>query len=56
MDIKPGDVVQLKSGGPLMTVVEISNGEAFCIWFSSAEELQRERFPITSLKKLDRAT
>lgn len=52
MDIKPGDIVQLKSGGPLMTVVEISNGEALCIWFSSTEQLQKERLPVLSLKKL----
>jgi len=40
MELKCGNVVQLKSGGPVMTVVEVakfrsySDGEqAKCIWF-----------------------
>jgi uncharacterized protein YodC (DUF2158 family) len=32
--MKAGDVVRLKSGGPLMTVVEIEEGYAFCQWFN----------------------
>lgn len=35
----PGDLVQLKSGGPLMTVKQIqSNGDLFCIWFEGAKQ------------------
>lgn len=33
MDIKVGDVVQLKSGGPKMTVNEITDAAANCVWF-----------------------
>lgn len=34
-DIEVGSVVQLKSGGPEMTVDSISEkGEAYCLWFS----------------------
>jgi uncharacterized protein YodC (DUF2158 family) len=36
-DFKPGDVVQLKSGGPKMTVVTAKPGEVFCSWFHSGE-------------------
>ena len=34
MDLKPGDVVQLNSGGPRMTVVAVqSDGTLRCTWF-----------------------
>jgi uncharacterized protein YodC (DUF2158 family) len=31
--IKPGDEVRLKSGGPMMTVSALEEGEAVCHWF-----------------------
>ncbi|MBW8304138.1 MAG: DUF2158 domain-containing protein [Brevundimonas sp.] len=33
-----GDVVQLKSGGPLMTVEELQRDSLFCIWFDKTEK------------------
>lgn len=33
MSLKPGDVVQLKSGGPQMTIHAINNDVATCVWF-----------------------
>ena len=33
-----GDVVQLKSGGPLMTVSEIDGNVVHCRWFLQQEE------------------
>lgn len=34
LDIKAGDLVQLKSGGPIMTVSRIHFGrECECVWF-----------------------
>lgn len=37
-DIKVGDVVYLKSGGPAMTVVEkINKFEVKCFWFLEGE-------------------
>ncbi len=41
MTFNPGDVVRLKSGGPLMTVVEVGETAmlkepaVFCTWFES---------------------
>ena len=34
-----GDVVQLKSGGPVMTVESVdSDGSVYCAWFDSKEK------------------
>lgn len=33
-DLKVGDVVRLKSGGPLMTVAEVATGYIKTEWFS----------------------
>jgi uncharacterized protein YodC (DUF2158 family) len=35
---KVGDVVQLKSGGPKMTVEEIRGDGLLCCWFAGAEK------------------
>lgn len=51
--IKAGDVVQLKSGGPRMTVssVHVWQGrqEANCDWFEGMKQCSGS-FPLTSLK------
>ena len=39
-EIKVGDVVRLKSGGPAMTVTAIDEQKAFCEWFESTEQHQ----------------
>jgi uncharacterized protein YodC (DUF2158 family) len=53
-EIKPGNVVQLKSGGPKMTVSAVYRNadgvpSAYCAWFDG-EKAQQQSFPITSLK------
>ena len=52
-EIKAGDVVQLKSGGPKMTVTDValSNGvmTAWCSWFDGNKN-QSGTFPVVSLK------
>jgi uncharacterized protein YodC (DUF2158 family) len=36
-NLKPGDLVRLRSGGPALTVQFIdSNGDVFCQWFEPA--------------------
>lgn len=51
--IKPGDVVQLKSGGPEMTVSYLDDNEAYCEWFDSKEEPHAQRYAVIVLKKTD---
>lgn len=42
---KVGDVVQLKSGGPQMTVSETNDSEMLeCTWFDSSNELKTAFF------------
>ena len=52
MDIRKGDVVQLKSGGPKMTVAHIDEHEsAYCQWFVGGKQ-EGQSFPVSSLVKL----
>ena len=40
---KPGDIVQLKSGGPAMTISSFGSGDSYwCEWFKGAS---KERAP-----------
>ncbi len=48
-EFKAGDTVRLKSGGPLMTIHSIKNGEAWCQWFDEKEEAKEKFFLMTSL-------
>lgn len=43
-----GGVVQLKSGGPLMTITWVEDDEAYCEWFDN-KKTAGAKFPLTSL-------
>ena len=47
--MKQGDVVQLKSGGPLMTVVAIDKSGVVCTWFDKNNH-KTTTFPETTLE------
>ena len=47
--IKPGSVVQLRSGGPYMTVLGISAGFAWCQWANDAGTVTEKAFPLVAL-------
>lgn len=50
-DFTEGDLVCLKSGGPLMTYEgESMGGEAMCVWFDGKKKIS-ETFAYTSLEK-----
>ncbi len=44
MDLKNGDVVALKSGGPKMTIENINNGNVSCTWYDKDNNLHRDTF------------
>ncbi|MEO6924451.1 MAG: DUF2158 domain-containing protein [Bryocella sp.] len=51
-DIKTGDVVQLKSGGPKMTVNGLDEyGNAFCLWFADSK-VDSKSFAAETLAKV----
>ncbi|MCK5485320.1 MAG: DUF2158 domain-containing protein [Desulfobacterales bacterium] len=51
--LKEGDIVQLKSGGPKMTIQEVTErNRIICQWFKGAS-LEWATFPLTSLIKVD---
>ncbi|WP_460910925.1 YodC family protein [Spirosoma areae] len=51
-DLQPGDTVQLKSGGPVMTVIQYVNeiDNFLCQWFVGGK-LEKEQFPAPVLVK-----
>jgi len=50
-ELKIGDVVVLKSGGPKMTVAYIGNsGKIDCVWFKESNE-KRGTFHVEAVQK-----
>ena len=50
MDLKPGDVVVLKSGGHPMTVAEVHDDAVVCLWMGEQGDLFRETLPLAVLE------
>ena len=50
MDMKPGDVVMLKSGGHPLSVVEVNGNTAACVWMGNEGDLFRETLPLAVLE------
>ena len=49
---EPGDVVELKSGGPAMTVIEVKEDGVHCIWYGeAADEVRTEIIPAICVEK-----
>jgi uncharacterized protein YodC (DUF2158 family) len=53
MDLKPGDVVILKSGGHPVTVAEVNEDAVECLWMGSEGDLFRETFPKAVLESAE---
>jgi uncharacterized protein YodC (DUF2158 family) len=50
MDLKPGDVAVLKSGGHPMTVAEVHDDAVVCLWMGEQGDLFRETLPLAVLE------
>ena len=56
MQFDVGDTVNLKSGGPLMTVEHfVEESYVGCVWFEE-HQIQRGTFPAATLDKASAAT
>lgn len=53
MELKPGDVVTLKSGGHPLTVVEVNEENVECIWMGIDGDLFRESLPLVALESAE---
>jgi uncharacterized protein YodC (DUF2158 family) len=53
MELKPGDVVILKSGGHPLTVAEVNDGKVVCVWMGNEGDLFRETLPIAVLESAE---
>jgi uncharacterized protein YodC (DUF2158 family) len=49
--LRRGDLVRLRSGGPLMTVDSIKGNQVDCFWTGLDEQPNAESFPIDVLQK-----
>ena len=50
MDLKPGDVVILRSGGHPLTVAEVNEDAIVCLWMGGEGDLFRETLPVAVLE------
>jgi uncharacterized protein YodC (DUF2158 family) len=53
MELKPGDVVTLKSGGHPLTVAEVHEDTVACLWMGIEGDLFRETLPLVVLELAD---
>ena len=53
MELKPGDVVMLKSGGHPVTVAEVIEDSVECLWMGDKGDLFRETLPIAVLERAE---
>ena len=53
MDLKPGDVVILKSGGIPITVAEVNGDTILCVWMGGEGDLFRESLPLAVLELVE---
>lgn len=54
MRLEPGVVVQLKSGGPAMTVVAVNTDGVQCVWYAEAtDEVRNAVIPVVALDAVE---
>ncbi len=49
--LRSGDLVRLRSGGPLMTVIGIEGDQVNCVWTDLDGHIGSERFPSEAVER-----
>ncbi len=44
-----GDIVKLRSGGPLMTVISADDENAYCVWFDVQSQAHTKTFRVATI-------
>ena len=52
-ELKPGDLVRLRAGGPVMSAETVRYGYARCAWFDPRQAPHWRNFMITALERLE---
>lgn len=52
-DLKVGDVVRLKSGGPKMTIYSIIDNGCYCTWFDANDNKVNDAFNLLTLQLIE---
>jgi len=52
MNFNAGDIVQLKFGDEIMTIEEIDDDSAICVWFDN-KKVERHTFLLITLKTVE---
>ncbi|WP_454629804.1 DUF2158 domain-containing protein [Bradyrhizobium cenepequi] len=50
-ELRPGDLVRLRSGGSLMTVDTVRNDQVDCFWTDGTGQTNNATFPVQVLRK-----
>ena len=51
---EPGNIVQIKSGGPIMTVVSVDDNNVHCLWYGeSSDAIRTAALPHITLDLLE---
>ncbi len=52
-ELKKGDIVQLKSGGPKMTIYDIIRDAVSCTWFNKEDNQEYAKFSKETIQKFE---
>ena len=55
LSLDTGDTVRLTIGGPLMTILSVTERECCCVWFGEGAKLEHGSFELEMIELVERA-